>query len=303
MAQSSMSHLLVSGLITVLVPLVLFAIERSSINAIPKLDEGVLANRMQVENQHWRRADLVPSLVTTASGAADFKRATLTAVVEAHAKVSQMTIPKDILKNRNVLQRPGQNQGASTQALSRLLIGATDERKIQTQATSNFEGKLSGNFETGVVEFFALHEGEDKESSTKNPHGATDGSGGLRHILGGSAILIVFLLFVFASDLGVLPALAIVFFLVWLVQGFPKGGFRKQVWKRATDIVNSWENHFGHSNPSGGKLESGSFINSPYFMRMFGRGKYGGEGRVPGIGSVHRGGRGRVGRGGASGSW
>jgi LemA protein len=136
MAETSTRRPLVSGLIIIVLLLVLFVIGRGSVNAIPKLDESVSANWAQVENQHQRRADLVPNLVATVSGAADFERATLTAVVEARAKVSQMTIPKDILTNKNALRLFEQNQGALTQALSRLLVVV--ERYPDIKANQSF---------------------------------------------------------------------------------------------------------------------------------------------------------------------
>jgi uncharacterized membrane protein YgcG len=153
---------------------------------------------------------------------------------------------------------------------------------------------------------FALHEGGETESSDRKPRGATDGYGGLRHMFGGSAILLVFLIFILASDLGALLALAIVFFTVWLVQGFPKGGFKKHVWRRATNIVHSWSNHFGPGAPDDGKLETGNFFNSPYFLRVVGRGKFADENSPASVrydkswGGASGGGRGSSERGGGS---
>ena len=61
------------------------------INNIPTYDEAVKAAWGQVQNQYQRRADLIPNLVETVKGYAAHEHETLTAVVEARAKVSQMT--------------------------------------------------------------------------------------------------------------------------------------------------------------------------------------------------------------------
>ena len=58
-----------------------------SINNIPKYEEAAKAQWAEVLNQYQRRADLVPNLVATVKGAADFEKSTLEAVVEARAKV------------------------------------------------------------------------------------------------------------------------------------------------------------------------------------------------------------------------
>ncbi|MFN3414664.1 MAG: LemA family protein, partial [Thermoanaerobaculum sp.] len=62
-----------------------------SYNRLVQLDEAVKSAWAQVENVYQRRADLIPNLVETVKGARDFERETLTAVVEARAKVGQVT--------------------------------------------------------------------------------------------------------------------------------------------------------------------------------------------------------------------
>ena len=56
-------------------------------NALVRLDQNVQAQWGQVENDYQRRADLIPNLVETVKGAADFEKSTFTAVTEARAKV------------------------------------------------------------------------------------------------------------------------------------------------------------------------------------------------------------------------
>jgi LemA protein len=108
----------------------------SAINRIPTLDEQVTADWAQVQNQYQRRADLIPNLVEVVKGYAAHERETLTAVVEARAKVAQMTIPKDILNNPDAFRAFEQNQGALTRALSRLLVVV--ERYPDLKANQNF---------------------------------------------------------------------------------------------------------------------------------------------------------------------
>src|SRR6266404_5518632 len=68
-----------------------------SYNSLVSLDQGVQAQWAQVENVYQRRADLVPNLVATVKGAANFEKDTLIAVTEARAQVGKVT--PEALKN------------------------------------------------------------------------------------------------------------------------------------------------------------------------------------------------------------
>ena len=107
-----------------------------TINRIPTLDEAVKAAWSQVLNQYQRRTDLIPNLVETVKGYAGHERQTLTAVVEARAKATQMTIPADILTNPEAFRRFQENQAALTGALGRLL--AVAEQYPDLKANQNF---------------------------------------------------------------------------------------------------------------------------------------------------------------------
>jgi LemA protein len=107
-----------------------------AINRLPTLDEQVKAAWSQVLNQYQRRADLIPNLVETVKGYARHEEQTLTAVVEARAKATQMTIPSDILTNPEAFKRFQENQAALTTALSRLL--AVAEQYPDLKANRNF---------------------------------------------------------------------------------------------------------------------------------------------------------------------
>ena len=102
--------------------LLLVPLAGCGINAIPTLDEEAKAAWSQVLNQYQRRADLIPNLVETVKGAADFERETLTAVVEARSKVAQTTLPPDVLTNPDAFKAFEANQAALGSALARLLV-------------------------------------------------------------------------------------------------------------------------------------------------------------------------------------
>lgn len=106
------------------------------VNDIPTYDEAVKATWAQVDNQYKRRADLIPNLVEVVKGFAAQEQETLTAVVEARAKATQMQIPSDILSNPQAFQAFEANQGALTQALSRLLLVV--ERYPDLKSNQNF---------------------------------------------------------------------------------------------------------------------------------------------------------------------
>lgn len=89
-------------------------------NRLVGLEEGVDAAWSQVENVYQRRADLIPNLVATVKGAADFEQETLQNVVEARAKVGQMSFDK--APTAAQMQQFQANQDALSSALSRLLV-------------------------------------------------------------------------------------------------------------------------------------------------------------------------------------
>jgi LemA protein len=107
------------------------------VNDIPNYREQAKAAWAQVLNQYQRRADLVPNLVATVKGAANFESKTLEAVVEARAKVGQIQLPPDILNNPQALQSFEQNQAGLTSALSHLLV--VSEQYPELKANANFQ--------------------------------------------------------------------------------------------------------------------------------------------------------------------
>lgn len=99
------------------------------------LDEGVKANWGEVENQYQRRSDLIPNLVETVKGYAKHEQATLTEVIEARAKATQMTVNADDLTPEKIEQFQAA-QGQLTQALGRLMM--VSEAYPDLKANQNF---------------------------------------------------------------------------------------------------------------------------------------------------------------------
>ena len=107
----------------------------SGYNKMVSLDENVKAKWANVQSDYQRRADLVPNLVSTVKGAANFEQETLTKVIEARAKATSVNINADNLTPEK-MQEFQQAQGQLGGALSRLLVVA--EQYPQLQATQNF---------------------------------------------------------------------------------------------------------------------------------------------------------------------
>jgi LemA protein len=107
-------------------------------NSLVSLDQGVQSQWAQVENQYQRRVDLIPNLVATVKGAANFEQSTLTAVTEARARVGQVTsgAVENIARDPQAFARFQQAQDGLSSALSRLMVVA--ERYPELKATQGF---------------------------------------------------------------------------------------------------------------------------------------------------------------------
>lgn len=108
----------------------------SSYNGLVEKQENVNQAWAQVENQYQRRSDLVPNLVNTVKGAADFEQETLTQVIEARSRATSVQIDPGDLDNPQALQQFQQAQNQLSGALSRLLV--TVEKYPELQANQNF---------------------------------------------------------------------------------------------------------------------------------------------------------------------
>jgi LemA protein len=120
--------------VAAIVALILVGI--SGMNSIAPLQEQVNAAWAQVENQYQRRLDLIPNLVETVKGAANFEQKTLTDVIDARAKATQVTLTPEMLNDPEAVKKFEQVQGEVGSSLSRLL--AVSENYPDLKANQNF---------------------------------------------------------------------------------------------------------------------------------------------------------------------
>ena len=142
----------VAGVILVFIAILIFW-GIGTYNNLVTLRESVNQSWSQVENQYQRRADLIPNLVNTVKGYANFEKSVLTDVTEARAKVSQMTVTKDVLDDPQAFQKFQKLQGNLSGALSRLLV--TVENYPDLKANENFlqlQAQLEGTENRIAVE-------------------------------------------------------------------------------------------------------------------------------------------------------
>ena len=105
-------------------------------NDFQRLDEQTKSAWSEVLNQYQRRADLVPNLVATVKGEANFEQETLTRVIEARARATSMQVTPETLNDPQAFQRFQQAQGELSSALSRLLV--VSERYPDLKANKAF---------------------------------------------------------------------------------------------------------------------------------------------------------------------
>lgn len=129
-------------------------------NNLVTLDEGVNQQWAQVESQYQRRYDLIPNLVRTVQGAANFEKSTLVEVVNARARVGQVTAPSGppgagsaLPNNQAQMEQFANAQAGLSNALSRLLVVV--ERYPELKANQNFlelQSQLEGTENRIAVE-------------------------------------------------------------------------------------------------------------------------------------------------------
>ena len=105
-------------------------------NSAVALDERVGAAWSQVLNQYKRRTDLIPNLVKTVKGYAKHEKDVLVQVTEARAKVGQLKLSSDLLKDPKAFAQFEQSQNALSSALSKLMVVV--ERYPELKADKNF---------------------------------------------------------------------------------------------------------------------------------------------------------------------
>ena len=114
-------------------------------NEFQSKDETVKSSWSEVVNQYQRRADLVPNLVEVVKGSAKFEKDTLTAVVEARAKVGQVTIGKGVLEDPSAFKKFEDAQSGLSSALSRLMVVVEKYPELKsTQGFRDLQVQLEG---------------------------------------------------------------------------------------------------------------------------------------------------------------
>ncbi|NBS58514.1 MAG: LemA family protein [Betaproteobacteria bacterium] len=114
-------------------------------NEFQRLDEGVTAAWSEVVNNYQRRADLIPNLVATVKGAADFEKGTLEAVVTARASVGSLKVTPEVLNDPQAFSNFQKAQDGLSSALSRLLVVSENYPQLKaTQQFSELAAQLEG---------------------------------------------------------------------------------------------------------------------------------------------------------------
>lgn len=132
-------------------------------NGLVPMDENVKEKWAKVQSQYQRRADLIPNLVNTVKGAANFEQKTLTDVIEARAKATQMKVDANNLTPEK-LQEFQASQGQLSQALGRLMmitenypeLKATEQFRdlsVQLEGTENRITTARNDFNESVKEY------------------------------------------------------------------------------------------------------------------------------------------------------
>lgn len=122
-------------------------------NGLVSSDQAVQAQWGQVEAAYQRRADLIPNLVETVKGAANFEQSTLTAVTEARAKVGQLSAgaAQNLANDPAAFQKFQQAQDGLSSALSRLMVVVEKYPELKAnQNYLNLQSQLEGT-ENGIA--------------------------------------------------------------------------------------------------------------------------------------------------------
>lgn len=157
--KKSIARLLIIGILSSL-------LSSCGYNSMVTLDEQVSSQWAQVENVYQRRSDLIPNLVNTVKGYADFEKSTLTAVIEARSKATSVTVDPKNLTPENIAKFQ-EAQSGITSSLSKLLVVV--ESYPNLKANQNFlelQAQLEGTENRITVERNRFNE-VTKEYNTK----------------------------------------------------------------------------------------------------------------------------------------
>jgi len=136
-------------------------------NQFQKLDEEVKASWAEVLNQYQRRADLIPNIVATVKGEANFEQETLTKVIEARSKATSIQATPELINDPAAFQKFQAAQGELTGALSRLMVVAEQyptlkanqgfqDLRVQLEGTENRVTVARNRYIKTVAEYNVL---------------------------------------------------------------------------------------------------------------------------------------------------
>ena len=136
-------------------------------NDFQRLDEQVKSAWSEVLNQYQRRSDLIPNIVATVKGEANFEQETLTKVVEARAKATSIQATPELVNNPEAFQKFQAAQGELSGALSRLLVVTENypnlkanqgfqDLRVQLEGTENRITVARGRYVKAVQDYNVL---------------------------------------------------------------------------------------------------------------------------------------------------
>jgi len=138
-------------------------------NRLVTLDQAVQSQWAQVESVYQRRADLIPNLVATVKGAANFEKSTYIAVAEARSKVGQLNLGSGVPNDPAAFAKFSAAQDALSSALSHLL--AVVENYPDLKATQNFldlQAQLEGSENRIAVERMRFNKAAQTFNTTRD---------------------------------------------------------------------------------------------------------------------------------------
>ncbi len=150
-------------LVTLLAALTL-ALSGCGYNTFQSTDEQIKASWSEVLNQFQRRADLIPNIVATVKGEANFEQETLTKVVEARAKATSIQATPELVNDPEAFQKFQAAQGELSSALSRLLVVSENypnlksnqgfqDLRVQLEGTENRITVARGRYVKAVQDY------------------------------------------------------------------------------------------------------------------------------------------------------
>jgi LemA protein len=138
-------------------------------NRLVTLDQAVQSQWAQVESVYQRRADLIPNLVSTVKGAANFEKSTYVAVADARSKVGQLNLGSNVPNDPAAFQKFTAAQDALSSALSHLMVVV--ERYPDLKATQNFadlQAQLEGTENRIAVERMRFNKAAQTFNTTRD---------------------------------------------------------------------------------------------------------------------------------------